>query len=232
MAKISSKIKANLSHIPYSLMQCQAVCLVPTSCLWLPSVSSMVLTSWHMLTWHRSTSNWASEHKQPTTVTKQLSLQPCKEDCNVDQLASTKHFYNFYQHFCFRKIWFWLITMSIKHKQCFSNHDTTPLTHRGRDKMGDVFQTTCLNAFSWMKIYKLRLRFHWSLFPSVQLTILAMPRVETRGSENEEESKQRCVTYEFIVWIISTSHPPLPSHRSRRVLTVPLTRVDLNIMRP
>ena len=61
---------------------------------------------------------------------------------------------------------------------------------------------------------------------------LAMPRVETRGSENEEESKQRCVTYEFIVWIISTFHPPLPSHRSRRVLAIPLTRVDLNIMRP
>ena len=61
-----------------------------------------------------------------------------------------------------------------------------------------------------------------------------MPRVETRGSENEEESKQRCVSYEFIVWIIqlSTHRPPLPSHRSRRVLTIPLTRVDLNIMRP
>ena len=46
-----------------------------------------------------------------------------------------------------------------------------------------------------------------------------MPRVETRGSENVEESKQRCIklTYEFIVWIISTFHPPLQSHRSRRV---------------
>ena len=26
-----------------------------------------------------------------------------------------------------------------------------------------------------------------------------MPRVETRGSENEEERKQRCVTHEFII---------------------------------
>ena len=26
-----------------------------------------------------------------------------------------------------------------------------------------------------------------------------MPRIETRGSENEEERKQRWVTYEFIV---------------------------------
>ena len=56
-----------------------------------------------------------------------------------------------------------------------------------------------------MKMYE----FH-NLFLSFKLTILAMPRVETRGSENEEESKQRCVTYEFIVWIISTFHPPLP----------------------
>ena len=59
-----------------------------------------------------------------------------------------------------------------------------------------------------------------------------MPRVETRGSENEEESKQRCVTYEFIVLIISIFHPPLQNHRSRRVLAILLTRVDLNIMRP
>ena len=59
-----------------------------------------------------------------------------------------------------------------------------------------------------------------------------MPRVETRGSENEEESKQKWVTYEFIVWIISTFHPPQSSHRSRRVLAIPLTRVDLNIMCP
>ena len=61
---------------------------------------------------------------------------------------------------------------------------------------------------------------------------LAMSHVETRGSENEEESKQRCVSYEFIVWIISAFHPPLPSHRLRCLLTIPLTRVDLNIMRP
>ena len=31
--------------------------------------------------------------------------------------------------------------------------------------------TTFSNAFSWMKIYELRFRFNWSLFPRVQLTI-------------------------------------------------------------
>ena len=45
------------------------------------------------------------------------------------------------------------------------------LTHWGRDKMAAISQTTFSNAFSWMKMYKFRLRFHWSLFPRVQLTI-------------------------------------------------------------
>ena len=45
------------------------------------------------------------------------------------------------------------------------------LTHWGRDKMTAISQTTSLNAFSWMKMYEFRLRFHWSLFLSVQLTI-------------------------------------------------------------
>ena len=44
------------------------------------------------------------------------------------------------------------------------------LTHCGRDKMAAIFQTTFSNAFSWMKMYKFRLKFHWSLFPRVQLT--------------------------------------------------------------
>ena len=44
------------------------------------------------------------------------------------------------------------------------------LTHWGRDKMDTIFQTFS-NIFSWMKIYKFQIRFHWSLFPTVQLTI-------------------------------------------------------------
>ena len=31
------------------------------------------------------------------------------------------------------------------------------------------FQKTFSNAFSWMKIYKYRLRFHWSFFPKGQI---------------------------------------------------------------
>ena len=37
--------------------------------------------------------------------------------------------------------------------------------------MAAIFQTTFSNAFSWMKMYSIRLRFHWSLFPRVKLTI-------------------------------------------------------------
>ena len=45
------------------------------------------------------------------------------------------------------------------------------LTHWGRDKMAAIFQTIFSNAFSWMKMYEFRLRFHWSLLPEVQLII-------------------------------------------------------------
>ena len=37
--------------------------------------------------------------------------------------------------------------------------------------MAAIFQTTFSNAFSWMKMYQFQLRFHWSLFPRVKLTI-------------------------------------------------------------
>ena len=45
------------------------------------------------------------------------------------------------------------------------------LTHWSRDKMAAFSQTTLSNAFSWMKILEFRLKFHWSLFLRVQLTI-------------------------------------------------------------
>ena len=45
------------------------------------------------------------------------------------------------------------------------------LTHWCRGKMAAISQTTFSNAFSWMKMYEFRLKFHWTLFPGVQLTI-------------------------------------------------------------
>ena len=41
----------------------------------------------------------------------------------------------------------------------------------GQDKMATIFQTTFWNAFSWMKMYQFQLKFHWSLFLIVRLTI-------------------------------------------------------------
>ena len=45
------------------------------------------------------------------------------------------------------------------------------LTHSGRGKVATMSQTTFWSAFSWIKIYKFRLKFHWNLFLGVQLTI-------------------------------------------------------------
>ena len=46
------------------------------------------------------------------------------------------------------------------------------LIHWDWDKMATVSQTTLSNACSWMKMLEFRLRFHWSLFLRVQLTII------------------------------------------------------------
>ena len=45
------------------------------------------------------------------------------------------------------------------------------LTHWGRDQMDAISQTTFWIVFSWMKMFEFRLKFHWSLFLRVQLTI-------------------------------------------------------------
>ena len=45
------------------------------------------------------------------------------------------------------------------------------LTHFGREKMADSFQTIFSSVFSWMKNFVLWFKFHWDLFPMVQLII-------------------------------------------------------------
>ena len=52
-----------------------------------------------------------------------------------------------------------------------SFYSVYPLIHCGPDKIDAILQTTFSNAFSWMKMCSLWLRFHWSLFPRVKLTI-------------------------------------------------------------
>ena len=60
---------------------------------------------------------------------------------------------------------------AVRNRTSASTMPASLLTHWGRDKMDADFQTTFSNAISWMKMHELRLRFHWSLFPKVQLTI-------------------------------------------------------------
>ena len=48
---------------------------------------------------------------------------------------------------------------------------STTLTHWDRDEMAAILHTAFSNAFSWMKMYEFRLRFHWRLFLRVQLTV-------------------------------------------------------------
>ena len=45
------------------------------------------------------------------------------------------------------------------------------LTYWGRNKKAEIFQTTFSNAFSWMKMFQLWLKFHWSVFLRVQSII-------------------------------------------------------------
>ena len=45
------------------------------------------------------------------------------------------------------------------------------LTHLPLDKMAAISKTIFSNAFLWMKSFVFRLKFHWSLFLWVQLTI-------------------------------------------------------------
>ena len=45
------------------------------------------------------------------------------------------------------------------------------LTQWGWDKMAAILQTTNSNTFCWIKMFEFQLKFHWSLFLRVQLTI-------------------------------------------------------------
>ena len=56
---------------------------------------------------------------------------------------------------------YWPYSTVRKHKK---EHIRKTLTHLPLDKMASILQTTSLNAFSSMKMFEFRLKFHWSLF--------------------------------------------------------------------
>ena len=100
-------------------------------------------------------------------------------DVIANVLSFTGHGIHPYLHHCNSTVW----------NNCSSN--TTPvafykclkqLTHWGWDKRAAIFQNTFSNAFSWMKMYEFRLRFRWSWFPGVPLTILIWSQIKATSN--------------------------------------------------
>ena len=81
-------------------------------------------------------------------------------------------------------IWRWRYVMVIV-SECQSLFD---LTHRGRDKMAAISQTTVSNAFSSMKMLKFRSKFHWTL--SIRLPLTKFQHLATSHYLN-----QWCLVY-------------------------------------
>ena len=73
--------------------------------------------------------------------------------------------------FCFHNGHSSLNIIHVQADHMYLNLSWPILTHWGRDKMAAIFHTTFSNVFSWMKMYELRTKFHWSLFQRFQLTI-------------------------------------------------------------
>ena len=67
------------------------------------------------------------------------------------------------------------------------------LTHWGRDEMNNISQTTFSNVFSSMKMFQFRLKFHWRLFPRVQLTIALVQIMAWRRSGDKPLSEPMIV---------------------------------------
>ena len=53
-----------------------------------------------------------------------------------------------------------LASLSTEQQGMVSSWDGHALTHWGWGKLAAIFQTTFWNAFSWMKMYEFRLKFH------------------------------------------------------------------------
>ena len=73
--------------------------------------------------------------------------------------------------------WLWQIHRCCAHPHTpyshtlFPHSQLRPLTHLPLDKMSAISQTIFSDAFSWIKSFVFWLKFHWSLFLRVQLTI-------------------------------------------------------------
>ena len=91
-----------------------------------------------------------------------VNFAPC-DSLNIPLLATVK-----FTSIRSWQIWEILTFLPPDSLVCF---DSAMLTHRGRDKMAAISQTTVSNAYPWMKMFEFRLKFHCRLFLRVQLTI-------------------------------------------------------------
>ena len=109
--------------------------------------------------WHLIQDRWISNLTCPNgQVTLKIKFEPC---VGRQRLVEDEGSHNLCCWYCCYRL------------SGYTNKPWHPfmLTHWGRDKMATIFKTTFSNAFSWTKMFKFRLIFHWSLFPRVQLTI-------------------------------------------------------------
>ena len=77
----------------------------------------------------------------------------------------------YFERICVRKNIFGIMSINLFNLQM--------LIHWGRGKMAAIYQTAFSDEFSWMKMYKFRLRFHLRLFPRVKLTIFQVVSLVT-----------------------------------------------------
>ena len=84
------------------------------------------------------------------------------------------------------------------------------LTHWGRDKMADFFQTTFSKAFSWMKMNEFWLRFHWSLFLRFQLTIFRhWLRLRLGADQGEPKNLNQWIQFSVYLLYATNLYKPI-----------------------
>ena len=89
------------------------------------------------------------------------------------------------------------IICKIKYQKFHSNFPgANGLTHWGWNKMATISQVTCSNAFSWMKIFKLRLKFHRSLTNWGWVMHICVSKLTIIGSDNGWVAGRR----QTIIW--------------------------------
>ena len=96
------------------------------------------------------------------------------------------------------------------------------LTHWGQSKMAATFQMTFSNRFSWMKMYEFWLKFNWSLFLGVQLTMF-----QHSGAEDKIFYKNKVNTMATDAWLPASPGYQQSWHWLGRI-NMPLSSIMMN----